>query len=157
MDAHPDRTFRARITQCRNGAKTVGGVVTYETVLEVGNSNHLLRPGMTATAQIAAKEIKNAVLVPNAALQFVPPIQENKRRSGGLADMLLPAPPSQSAAGESNTGSAGGARQVWVLKDGEPVAVPVTVGATDGARTEILAPDIAPGTRVVVGLLDTAR
>jgi len=31
VDAYPDRTFPARITQVRFGSKTVAGVVTYET------------------------------------------------------------------------------------------------------------------------------
>nr|MBC8362448.1 efflux RND transporter periplasmic adaptor subunit [Candidatus Desulfatibia profunda] len=45
VDAYPNRTFPARITQVRFGVKTSGGVVTYETVLRVDNSDMLLRPG----------------------------------------------------------------------------------------------------------------
>ncbi len=39
VDAYPDRTFPARITQVRYGSKTVDGVVTYKTVLKVDNSD----------------------------------------------------------------------------------------------------------------------
>jgi HlyD family secretion protein len=39
---------------------------------------------------------------------------------------------------------------VWVLRDGEPVAVAVTVGASDGKRTEIVKGDLAAGAAVVV-------
>ena len=34
-----------------------------------------------------------------------------------------------------------GDRQVWVLQDGKPVAVPVTPGATDGGCTEVASGD----------------
>ena len=43
--AYPNRTFEARITQARYGSSTTSGVVTYETVLKVDNSDLSLRPG----------------------------------------------------------------------------------------------------------------
>ena len=58
VDAYPDRTFQARITQVRFGSKTVSGVVTYETVLRVDNSDLSLRPGMTATANITVLHVR---------------------------------------------------------------------------------------------------
>ena len=79
VDAYPERTFPARITQVRFGSQTVDGVVTYETVLNVDNSDLSLRPGMTATADITVKRIENAILVPNAALRFTPPVQKKNR------------------------------------------------------------------------------
>lgn len=42
VDAYPDRTFPARITQVRYGSQTVEGVVTYKTVLKVDNSLSLI-------------------------------------------------------------------------------------------------------------------
>jgi len=44
VDAWPDRRFTAKVQQVRFGAATLKGVVTYETVLEVDNSERLLRP-----------------------------------------------------------------------------------------------------------------
>jgi len=76
VDAHPGRTFLARITQVRYGSQTVNGVVTYKTVLNVDNSDLSLRPGMTATADITVNKVENAILVSNAALRFIPPIKE---------------------------------------------------------------------------------
>ena len=55
VDAYPERTFPARITQVRYGAQEVEGVITYETVLDVDNSDLSLRPGMTATADIRSR------------------------------------------------------------------------------------------------------
>ena len=91
VDAFPNRQFHAKITrvdfasnntqkstsssssgQGAASSATSTGVVTYETVLEVDNSDLLLRPGMTATAEIVTTNIQDATLVPNAALRFTP-------------------------------------------------------------------------------------
>ncbi len=50
VDAYPDRTFPAHVTQVRFGPQTVDGVVTYKTVMQVDNSSLVLRPGMTASS-----------------------------------------------------------------------------------------------------------
>jgi len=72
VDAYPKKRFPARITQVRFAPKTEAGVVTYECLLEVDNSDLLLRPGMTATAYIVTAEVRDVILVPNAALRFTP-------------------------------------------------------------------------------------
>ena len=35
---------------------------------------------------------------------------------------------------------------MWVLRAGKPEPIPVRAGATDGAVTEIVSGDVAPGT-----------
>jgi 3-phenylpropionate/trans-cinnamate dioxygenase ferredoxin reductase subunit len=47
---------------------------------EAGVEDLLLRPGMTATATIVTERRADQLLVPNAALRFVPPIEQ---RFGG--------------------------------------------------------------------------
>src|SRR5690606_13949975 len=42
VDAWPGRDFPSQVTEVRNAAKTVSGVVTYETVLAVENDELLL-------------------------------------------------------------------------------------------------------------------
>ena len=42
-------------------------------------------------------------------------------------------------------------RQVWVLEDGQPRAVPVTPGVSDGRFTEVASEQLQPGMAVVVG------
>jgi HlyD family secretion protein len=39
--------------------------------------------------------------------------------------------------------------RVWILKDGQPVGVPVTVGLEDGTWAEIAGGAISPGTPVI--------
>ena len=102
VDAYPHRSFPARIQQVRFAPKTVEGVVTYETLLSVDNAELLLRPGMTATAEILVEELADVLLVPNAALRFSPPAGErggagHARGGGGLVGMLLPRRPPTTA------------------------------------------------------------
>jgi len=151
--AYPNRTFSARITQARYGSSTTSGVVTYETILKVSNPDLSLRPGMTATADITVRQLENTLLIPGAALRFTPPVQQETKSSTGLLASLLPRPP-RSGSPQSDDGSAGkGQQRVWILKDGRPVAVPVTTGSTSGSLTEVTSGDLKPGTPVVVDIL----
>jgi HlyD family secretion protein len=147
VDAWPERSFPATITQVRFAPLTVEGVVTYETVLSVDNSDLALRPGMTATALITVQQLRDAVLIPNAALRFTPPAIEPMQRGGGVFGMLFPRPPHKRR--RSNSARNGG-QQVWVLRKGEPVAVSVNTGASDGRFSELRSGDIRPGEAVVV-------
>jgi HlyD family secretion protein len=159
VDAYPDKTFSARIRQVRYGSKEVDGVISYETLLSVDNSELLLRPGMTATAEILVKEVTDVLLVPNVALRFSPPPREARERGAGagLVGALLPRM-RRSNSKQRATESGEAARQrVWVLRNGEPVRIPLTAGATDGAMTQVLAGDLEPGMDVLVDTLGGAR
>ncbi|MBW1858758.1 MAG: efflux RND transporter periplasmic adaptor subunit [Deltaproteobacteria bacterium] len=152
VDAYPDLVFPARITQVRFGSQTVDGVVTYETVLNVDNSDLFLRPGMTATADITVKKIENAVLVPNPALRFTPPVREEKDPSDdvNLVGKLLPRRPRGWSKKHENTNAADKQQRVWVLRDKQLVAIDVKTGATDGTMTEITDGDVEPEMALVV-------
>jgi HlyD family secretion protein len=160
VDAYPERTFPARITQVRYGAKTVDGVVTYETLLRVDNSDLTLRPGMTATADIIVHRVKGALLVPNAALRFTPPRREPgqaTRRGGSLLSQLVPRPPREPRRPLADAVGGQDRSQVWTLRDGMPVPIGVTTGWSDGVRTQVLAADPAlePGTLLLVDTLES--
>jgi HlyD family secretion protein len=150
VDAYPDRTFDARIVQARYAAKTVEGVVTYETVLKVDNKDLSLRPGMTATAEIAVKRVGDAVLVSNAALRFVPPVKEEAESSGNLVGSLLPHPPRNTKGEEAGDNKK--QQHIWTLKAGQLTGILVTVGSTDGSMTEVVSGDVEPGMVLVVDI-----
>ena len=154
VDAFPNRRFAAQITQVHFASNTTQsssassttsatstGVVTYQTVLEVDNSELLLRPGMTATAEIVTTNIAGATLVPNAALRFTPEGIDvpgapaaNQQRSPLSA--LMPQMPRRMFGGNQQ-GSRRFAR-AWVVEDGEPALVLFRAGATDGRNTQVL-------------------
>jgi HlyD family secretion protein len=160
VDAYPDQVFPARVRQVRYGAQNTDGVVTYETALDVDNSDLQLRPGMTATADIVVQKVEDAVLVPNAALRFTPPAsqegrKERRRNGGSVMSQLLPRPPRpQKTAANSPPDTAGTSanRQVWTLTEGRLTPVSVRTGVTNGIVTEITDGDIEPRAQLVVAL-----
>jgi HlyD family secretion protein len=147
VDAYPDRAFASRVSEVRSTPKTSNGVVTYETILTVDNSDRLLQPGMTATASIVVTRIDHALLVPNAALRFSPPATA-KASSGGF--FLLPRPP---GSGRREQPATKGRPRIWVLEGQTPVAIDVSTGATDGQSTVLASGEVEAGTRVIVDTL----
>jgi HlyD family secretion protein len=148
VDAYPDRRFNAEIRELRYGSEVVQGVVTYKAVLTTDNSELLLRPGMTATAEIVVAEVHDVLTVPNAALRFIPPTAEPQDQRSFL-QKLVPGPPrlrKPSGAEQSQ----GPERKVWIVRNGAPEARAVTIGATDGKRTEILKGELETGEGVIV-------
>jgi HlyD family secretion protein len=160
VDAYPDLTFPARISRVRYGSQTVDGVVTYETILHVKNKDLLLRPGMTATAEITVKAVKDALLIPNAALRFSPPDKVKEATAGGrsFVGRLLPGPrrhrtPSK---GSNRVSPGGGQQQVWTVSQGRLRAVPLETGATDGVVTQVTGGGVTPGMILVVDTMGAA-
>jgi HlyD family secretion protein len=149
VDAYPGRKYSARVTRVAYGSTTKNNVVSYSTVLKVKNDDLSLRPGMTATAEIATVTRDNALLVPNAALRFTPATPASAPTSGGLLGSLLPHPPVDKSAQGAASRTKGGSQQVWVLVDCKPVAIPVTVGVTDGRFTEITGGAIKEGMQAI--------
>jgi HlyD family secretion protein len=149
VDAYPGRKYTARVTRVAYGSTTKNNVVSYSTVLKVKNDDLSLRPGMTATAEIATVTRDNALLVPNAALRFTPATPAGAPPKGGLMDSLLPHPPAEKSAQGAATKTKGISQQVWALVDGNPLAIPVTVGVTDGRFTEITGGDIKEGMQAI--------
>jgi HlyD family secretion protein len=157
VDAYPNRLFRSHVSDVRSTPKTVSGVVTYETILSVDNSELLLRPGMTATAAITVTQLADALLVPNAALRFAPPEEEvaqpadTERR--GLIGALMPRPGRPGVTRQATAGRPTTAQRVWILRENQLIPVEITVGATDGAMTQVLSGDITAGTLVLVDVI----
>lgn len=147
VDAFPDRKFPAKIRDVRFASETIQGVVTYKAVLSIDNSELLLRPGMTATAEIRVTEIADALLVPNAALRYSPQVAATAPSRSLLRRILPGPPPFRPASQRDDTGAN---RTLWVLRNGQPAALKVRVGPSDGKRTQITGGQIQPGQAVVI-------
>lgn len=139
VDAYPTRKFPAQIRRVGFGAQTTDGVVSYKTILSVNNDDLSLRPGMTATAEITTATREGVLLLPNEALRFTPPADNHSSQgSGGIVASLLPHPPEPQARKPAASPANGRDQRVWTLRNGEPVAVLVAVGVTDGRYTEVV-------------------
>jgi len=138
VDAFPGRRFRGQVRQVRKAALVVSNVVTYITVISAANPELILLPGMTANVRIVTAQKDDVLKVPNAALRFRPPAAEEKSAPAGRR------PGADKAAR--------GAR-VWVVgADGQPQAIEVKPGISDGSFTEILDGDLAAGRELIVGM-----
>ena len=125
VDAFPTRIFEGKVIQVRQAPQTVQNVVTYDVVVQVGNQEQLLKPGMTATMRIVTDRRDHVLRVPNQALRYSP---------GGPGGTR----------GQSQPGS-----QVWLLENGRPKAVPVRTGLDDDNYTEITG-GLSEGAAVIV-------
>jgi HlyD family secretion protein len=172
VDAFPGRTFPARVERVDVGANASGTsgtssgassssgssntVVSYTAVLTVDNAEGILRPGMTATAEIVTNEKRNVLLVPNAALRFNPNTAEGGGERSGVTKVLLPGPPRGTANQQKRqVGIGRGSLQnVYVLgADGQPKRVTVKTGDTNGVQTEVTSGDLREGEAVITGQL----
>lgn len=135
VDAYPEREFSSRVVSVRNEPKISQNVVTYQAVLEVDNSERLLRPGMTATASVVAETLNAVVLVPSEAFRFVPPERPGQKK--------LPPPPKTARE-----------RRVFVLRNEVPTPVIVKVGPSDGNVTVIESDNLTPGTKVILDVAE---
>jgi HlyD family secretion protein len=144
VDAFSEKRFPAEITSVRYASETVNDVVTYMGILKVENDQLLLRPGMTATADIVVQSIEDSLLIPNAALRYAPPETLTKSSSGGGSGMFsLFRPPRMGSI--SAPEPEGSERTVWLMKNNVPTAVNVEIGASDGQSTVVTKGDIAEG------------
>ncbi len=134
VDAYPTRTFEGEVSQIRKAPITVQNVVTYDAVISVANSQLLLFPGMTANARIITEERKDVLEVPLQALQFTP---------NGVSAARAGAQPQED--------------HVWVLRNGRPVSVPVTVGLKGTTSAEIAGGNLKSGDLVIIGEVTSQR
>ncbi|WP_343518653.1 efflux RND transporter periplasmic adaptor subunit [Sphingomonas sp.] len=169
VDAFPGETFPATIQRVDVGSNlsaqstsssststssTTGQVVSYAAILSVANAQQKLRPGMTATAEIVTLQKNNVLLVPNAALRFTPSDGNAQQTGGGMAGALVPRRGRRGGQAAEKSATIGrGARQTLYVKgeDGEPRAIQVTTGDTNGQMTEILSGELKEGMEVITG------
>ena len=162
VDAYPGRRFPATVerialasnntaqsTQQQQQGQQGNTVVSYEARLIVANSDGLLRPGMTATANIATESTGRRMLVPNGALRFAPPkeddaggVQLNNGEQFGLEREE-----------ERATIGRGSRQTVHILKDdGTLDPVEVVTGQSDGRYTVVSSSELKPGMKVVTSI-----
>jgi len=145
--AYPDRSFKGRVTQVRSAPITVQNVVTYIVVVQVDNKDLHLKPGMTANVSIQTGRRDGVLKLPAAALRFRPKSDADKKA----------AKTGQRPAG-SGKGKPGGAQQkVYLLKDGQPVAVTVTTGLGDSSFVELVEGSLKEGDQVVIEQSDNSK
>ena len=162
VDSFPGRAFSGKVSQVRKAAQVVQNVVTYTAVITTENPDLNLFPGMTANVRIVVDTRENALRVPNSALRFRPAGTAETREAGGARDRAA-APAREGETKKGGRGQQAGRRsvaggRVWVLDDaGQPRAVNVRIGLTDGTYSEVAGGELQDGASVIVGTLDDSK
>lgn len=133
VDAYPSEVFQGIVTQVRNEATTTNNVVTYEVVISAPNPDLKLKPGLTANVTVYTLEQPNVVSVPSKALRFTP-----------TKEMLQPG---------QKIVDCNAKKKLWVREGNTFKAYGVSVGISNGTRTQIVS-GIKEGTEVIVDIAE---
>jgi HlyD family secretion protein len=139
VDAHPKEQFKGVVREIRMNPTTIQNVVTYDTVIEFGNPEKKIFPGMTAYVTIPVATAENVVKVPNAALRYKPPLAADVVRALYAKSGIDEKPAAKSESGV-----------VWRLApDGSLLPTRLMLGITDHTFTEVTSGTIKAGDEVV--------
>ncbi len=122
VDAYPEKVFEGNIRLVRVNSEILNGVVTYIAVLDVDNHEMLLKPGMSADADITVETLKNTFIIPRTALLFNP-VEPTENKLFGF--------------GEKSKTIIDSKPHIWILENNKPKKVYVKVLGNSGLLSAI--------------------
>jgi HlyD family secretion protein len=172
VDAIADETFHGEVCLVRPNASMTQNVVTFPVVISTDNSAGRLRPYLTANVRFEVDRSSNVLLVPVAALRWVPKADQvapeyrqtssngeapangaapgNGRApvNGTMTAASVPAPSSRPAAAKTPA-------CLYVVQGQYVRPVPVWAGLSDGINTEVEGDGLREGMKAVTGVDET--
>lgn len=143
VDALPNENFTGVVNKIRPNATMSSNVVTYIVEVDIENPDRKLLPYMSANANFIVKEVKDVLMVPDAAFEFRPSPEQIDESARGKR----PEPPAE---GEARPGI------VWrKVSDSTVAPVRVIKGDSDGTRTVVTLPEgseLKPGDELVTSV-----
>ena len=168
VDAYPDKEFDARMRQFRLAANVVQNVVTYNVVLDVDNTDELLKPGMTAQVRLLVGNRQQVLRIPTAALRFRLSDEEVEKQAkktklastaaGAPASAStstsvasnLDAPPQEDDSAFRTKADLARAFKIYTLDAAnQPVARDIRIGLSNFRYTEVVGGDLKKGDKVI--------
>jgi HlyD family secretion protein len=140
VDSYPEQSFKGKVVQIRSSPIINQNVVTYITVVNVDNTDLKLKPGMTANVSIEVDSKEGILKMSPAALRFKPKTKTDEQPAA-----KRPGSP-DSAKGQRK----GKGKQVYILKEGKPLAVPVTTGISNNTSIELVESTLKEGDEVII-------
>lgn len=154
VDSYPNKTFSAVVDRVNFGSSntnstssqttSTNNIVSYEARIYVDNSELLLRPGMSATADIEVASVKDALLVPSSALYFTPKTSVDSKQKPSFSLFSRPKTRVKSIKQVVNN-------SIWILENKAPKQIAVEVGISNGEYTEIRSSELKSGMKVIIG------
>ena len=144
VDSYPEQSFKGKVVQIRSAPIITQNVVTYVVVVNVDNSDLKLKPGMTANVSVEVARKDDVLKLPPAALRFKPKSTgdepKEKRQAGA---------PRESGS-KPGVRKGGNGQQVYILKENNPLAIPVKTGIANNSAIELVDGGLKEGDEVIV-------
>ena len=149
VDTYPGQVFRGEVGKIRLNATMTQNVVTYTVEVITDNADGRLLPYLTANAQFELSRSQGVLLVPNAALRWIPQpaqVEEQHRR-------LLERPAGDAGQQAQAAKPVAKTRQgyLWVQDGGLARPLQVALGHTDGTFTEVRGEGVHEGLAIITG------
>jgi HlyD family secretion protein len=162
VDAYPGRDFTGSVIQVRSApdqaaeGASASNVVVYGVLVDAANPEKLLKPGMTATVEILAEKLEEALVVPGQALRYVPSVEDEKEKEEGEGKSKASKSPSPSPTPKDKKEKEKlepGTRKgtVWVLDGEEPVRRDIITGISVEDDVVVVSGELKEGEKVIIG------
>ena len=154
VDAFPGETFRGEVGKIRLNAAMNQNVVTYTVEIRTDNQNGRLLPYLTANVEFELEHSVNVLLVPNAALRWMPtdPQQVAPQFRALLAAKEKGGRPGQEEGGPKKDAGMIRSKRLWLLEGNQVRPLMVQVGQSDGQFTAVSGDGLQEGLQVVTGI-----
>ncbi len=165
VDALPGESFTGVVNKIRPNATMSSNVVTYIVEVDIENPERRLLPYMSANANFIVREVKDCLLVPDAAFDFRPSREQidpsvaarPRRQRPSRAEAPESEGEAKAPAGDAvaDRSAEGEPATVWVQRGQYVVPVRVLRGESDGTRsivTPLPGESLEPGTSLVTGV-----
>ena len=158
VDALPNENFTGVVNKIRPNATMSSNVVTYIVEVDIENPDRKLLPYMSANANFIVKEVKDALMVPDAVFDFRPTpdmIDEKYRKSRPQSPVAVAA--EDEVAAPAPAEERGERARLW-RKVGDKKVAPIRVRKldSDGTRTIVVPAEgetLEPGMELVTGVM----
>lgn len=152
VEAFPGMEFEGTVNKIRLNATMTSNVVTYIVEIDAKNPNKILKLYLTADVNFIVEDLKDAFVVPNAALRYMPtddlidPSVKNDYMAE-VAKMSVEKPEvAVPTGGKTRTKSV-----IWEQKGKFVVPVYVEAGESNGMVTPVFADGLREGMPIVLG------
>ncbi len=147
VDAYPGERFNGEVGKVRLNATMTQNVVTYTVEVITDNASGKLLPYLTANVKFLLDARKGVLLVPNAALRWIPLPEQvvPEHRETPAKSRKRPGSPGEDGTNESGRGV------VWIQEGSHVRPVAVRIGLNDGTTSEIQGDQLNEEMKVIVG------